>query len=99
MVGNSAIESRRTMVKSVKQVECNSPPNHKELLKINMIRKKTQESTVIHHCGECALAVFDYKFENLSLEGKPTLVSCPYSGKYKKVVSEVACVNFKEKGE
>ena len=64
-----------------------------------MIRKKTKEPTIIHHCGECALGVYDMNFVNLSLDGKPTLVSCPYSGKYKKVVSEVACKNFKEKGE
>lgn len=63
-----------------------------------MIRK-TKEPTIIHHCGECASAVADTKFENLSLDGKPTLVTCPHSGKYKKVVSEIACENFKEKGE
>lgn len=67
----------------------------KKLLK--MIRKNTKEPTINHYCGECALAVADYKFENLSLEGKPTLVSCPYSGKYKKVVSEVACNKFQPK--
>lgn len=64
-----------------------------------MIRQKTKEPTIIHHCGECALGVYDTKFVNLSFDGKPTLVSCPQSGKYKKVVSEIACNNFKEKGE
>ena len=64
-----------------------------------MRTKKQQEPTIIHHCGECALGVYDMNFVNLSLDGKPTLVSCPYSGKYKKVVSEIACNNFKEKGE
>ena len=64
-----------------------------------MKAKKQQEPTIINYCGECALGIADTKHENLSLEGKPTLVSCPYSGKYKKVVSEVACENFMEKGE
>lgn len=64
-----------------------------------MIRKKQQEPNIIHHCGECALGIADTKHENLSLEGKPTLVSCPQSGVFKKVVSEVACNNFKDKGE
>ena len=61
-----------------------------------MIRK-TKEPTTIHHCGECALAEADTKFENLSLDGKATLVTCPHSGNYKKVVSEVACEFFTPK--
>ncbi len=63
-----------------------------------MKRKTPDIPTTVHHCGECALGIADTKHENLSLDGKPTLVSCPQS-KYKKVVSEIACKNFKEKGE
>lgn len=58
-----------------------------------MARKKDTE-IVRHTCGECGLGVFDTKHENLSLEGKPTLVSCPNSGRFKRVVSEFACKDF-----
>ena len=47
-------------------------------------------------CGECAHGTFDWKFENLSLEGKPTLVKCPYKP-YKQVVSEKGCNLFRPK--
>lgn len=43
-----------------------------------------------HTCGECGQGTF----ENLSLEGKPTLVSCPFQP-FKMVVSERACSHFK----
>lgn len=58
-----------------------------------MARKK-EEVVERHTCGECGLGVFDYKHENLSLDGKPTLVSCPKSGRFKRVVSETACKDF-----
>jgi len=47
-------------------------------------------------CGECANGTPDYKFENLSLDGKPTLVSCPYKP-YKQVVTQKSCNLFKAK--
>lgn len=62
-----------------------------------MIKKKNYEQAVIHHCGECRLAIPDRKFENVSLDGKPTLVSRPYSGRFKKVVTEKACKFFESK--
>ena len=52
------------------------------------------EQKELHYCGECALAEADWQFANLSVDGKPTLVSCLFSGKFKKVVSEKACENF-----
>ena len=56
--------------------------------------RRTPAPVEVHRCGECGKAVFDYKFENLSLDGKPTLISCPMSGRYKRVVSEFACNKF-----
>ena len=70
--------------------------------------KKTRNATMKHivhrpkslsdaprrTCGECGQGTFDMKFENMSLEGKPTLVSCPFQP-YKMVVSERACSHFK----
>ena len=59
-----------------------------------MAKKKTEQPEEKHVCSECGKAVFDYKFENLSLAGKPTLLSCPNSGKWKRVVNEPACADF-----
>ena len=47
-------------------------------------------------CGECGHGKYDWKFVNLSVEGKPTLVICPYK-QYKMVVSERGCNLFKPK--
>ena len=58
------------------------------------VKKEQKEQ---HWCGECALAVEDWNFANLSVDGKPTLVSCLFSGKYKRVISEQACENFAPK--
>jgi hypothetical protein len=49
-----------------------------------------------HTCGECGQGTFDMKVENLSLEGKPTLVSCPFQP-FKMVVSERACSHFTQR--
>lgn len=62
-----------------------------------MKKKQNDKQAIIHHCGECRLAKHDRKFENLSLEGQPTLVSCKYSGRFKRVVSEKACKFFESK--
>lgn len=40
-----------------------------------MVKKKNE--TVIRYCRDCALSKPDMKFENLSLDGQPTLLSCP----------------------
>lgn len=47
-------------------------------------------------CGECEHGKPDYKFENLSLEGKPTLVRCPFSF-YAHTMNEKAYNLFKSK--
>lgn len=57
-------------------------------------RKISQTQQVNHTCGECKNGTYDYKFENLSLESKPTLVSCPYQIGRKRIVSEKACGFF-----
>lgn len=72
--------------------------------------KKTRNTTMKHivhrpkslsdaprrTCGECAHGTLDWKFDNLSLDGKPTLVKCPYKP-YKQVVSEKSCNLFRPK--
>ena len=44
-------------------------------------------------CSECARATFDYQQKNLSIDGEPTLLSCPHH-KYKLVVDSMACSEF-----
>lgn len=55
-----------------------------------------KQQTTLHYCGECGHGTPDMKFENLSVDGKPTLVSCPFQP-YKMVVCERACDHFKLK--
>lgn len=60
--------------------------------------KPKREEKVVYHCEDCAHATPDMKFENLSLDGKPTLLSCPFD-RWKKLFKEPACrENFKPKG-
>ena len=40
------------------------------------VKKKNEK--VIRFCRDCVLSTPDMKFENLSLDGKPTLLSCPH---------------------
>ncbi len=39
---------------------------------------KKNEKNIVRYCRDCALSKPDMKFENLSLDGKPTLLSCPH---------------------
>jgi len=41
-----------------------------------MVKKKNEK--VIRFCRDCVLSTPDMKFENLSLDGEPTLLSCPH---------------------
>lgn len=62
-------------------------------------KKAKKEVAQVPHCEDCAHATPDMKFENLSLEGKPTLLICPFD-KWKKLFKEPACKsNFKPKAE
>lgn len=58
--------------------------------------KPTEQDKEPQFCCDCEHGTFDTKFENLSLDGEPTLISCPYSTR-KRVVNEVGCSYFKRK--
>lgn len=63
-----------------------------------MARKKiSQPQQIRHTCGECKHGTYDWKFHNLSVDGKPTLVSCPFQIGRKLIVSEKACGYFELK--
>lgn len=47
-------------------------------------------------CGECAHGTYDMQFKNLSINGHPTLVICPFT-QFKHVVSEPACEKFNKR--
>ena len=60
------------------------------------MKAKRPDPQPIHYCGECGHGVYDLKFANLDLEGKPTLVACPFFT-FKHVRSERACAHFTPK--
>ena len=47
-------------------------------------------------CINCVFATLDTKFENLDLEGNPTLVRCPHQ-RYARIRTEDACRKFQMK--
>lgn len=47
-------------------------------------------------CINCVFAKLDTKFENLDLDGNPTLVRCEFE-RYARIRSEEACRRFKMK--
>lgn len=55
------------------------------------MKKKVEKEKV--YCDDCAYAAYDQKFENMSLDGKPTLIICPFK-EWKIVVGSVGCDNF-----
>lgn len=54
-----------------------------------MAKKNKQQEG--RRCGECALGEVYTAFHTLSIHGKPTMKTCPYS-EYKRLLSEKACV-------
>ena len=59
--------------------------------------KRTGLKTEINGvCGMCVHATPDYKFENLSINGEPTLVSCPFR-MYKQNINQRGCVEWKQR--
>ena len=66
------------------------------LLFLRMAKKKIQQQ-VKRTCRECKFGVEDWKHENLSCEGKPILLICPYSIGRKRLMNETACGFFQIK--
>lgn len=58
--------------------------------------KKKIISKETHRCNECRFVTTYTEFHTLSLEGKPTMGTCPYWKESKCVLlSQVACEHFK----
>lgn len=60
-----------------------------------MVKKKNE--TVVRYCRDCALSKPDMKFENLSLDGKPTLLSCPHQEWRMVITTTEVCSHYTEK--
>lgn len=60
-------------------------------------KKKQQQETIIRYCRDCVHSTPDMKFANLSLEGKPTLLSCPYKEWRIIINTTEVCDKYKEK--
>jgi len=43
-----------------------------------MAKKKQKEPDIVRYCKDCIHSEPNMKFENLSVNGEPTLLSCPY---------------------
>lgn len=62
-----------------------------------MAKKKKEENKTVLYCRDCAHSTPDYKFENLSVNGEPTLLSCPHK-KWRMVITTTeTCNNYKQK--
>lgn len=59
------------------------------------MKRKPAKTEIFNVCGTCAYATPDRKFENLSLNGEPTLVSCPFR-RWKQNVGQIACIEWKQ---
>lgn len=61
--------------------------------------KKTVIVEVTHYCKECRHSTEDWKFENLSWQGKPTLLFCARHQERKRIINEKACKDYEPKIE
>lgn len=62
-----------------------------------MMAKKVAEEKPIVLCRDCSFAIEDWKFENLSVDGKPTLLKCSIHTERKRIINEQGCRDFKMK--
>lgn len=62
-----------------------------------MAKKKEETKKAVLYCRDCAHSVPNMKFENLSVNGEPTLLSCPYK-KWRMVITTTeTCKEYKPK--
>ena len=57
---------------------------------------KKKKSKTIKYCRDCKHGTFDMQFKNLSIDGKPTLIICPFQT-WKGVVTDRACIMYEPK--
>lgn len=63
-----------------------------------MAAKKTQPAKKAERfCRDCSHSTPDTKFENLSVNGEPTLLSCPFKEWRMVITTNEVCENFKLK--
>ena len=57
--------------------------------------KRKQEPETANYCVDCAHATVNTKFENLSVDGKPTLLNCNLHTERRRLIDEKACKDFR----
>ena len=57
---------------------------------------KVGEKPVVF-CRDCRFSTPDWKFENLSLSGQPTLLKCSVHTERKRIITEQGCNDYKPK--
>ena len=62
-----------------------------------MVKKKKE--TVIRYCRDCVLSKPDMRFENLTLKGEPTLLSCPYQEWRMVITTTDVCVHYEDRNK
>lgn len=60
-------------------------------------KKKKKADEPVRYCRDCEHSVPDMKFENLSVDGEPTLLSCPYKEWRMVINTTETCDNYKHK--
>lgn len=60
------------------------------------LKKEVEERPVVF-CRDCAHARVDEKFENLSLDGKPTLLICDIIKWPKRIITEKGCKDYQKR--
>ena len=61
-----------------------------------MMKKQPKQNEFVY-CRDCKHSTPDMKFENLSVDGKPTLLICDLQKWPKKVITEKGCKNFEQR--
>lgn len=58
--------------------------------------KKKQQKNIIRYCKDCVHSEPNMKFENLSVDGKPTLLSCPYKEWRMIITTTETCSHYED---
>ncbi len=64
----------------------------------NIMKKPSKRSKaandIVYYCRNCKYSKEDWKFENLSVDGRPTLLICDIIGWPKRLINEKACGDY-----
>ena len=58
---------------------------------------KKVENKPVTFCKDCRYSTPDWKFENLNIEGQPTLLKCSINTERKRIINERGCGNYEQR--